>query len=47
MNEPMTLREIGEAIGISHQCVHEILERALRKVSKRLQEQGIELSDLI
>ena len=47
MNEPKTLREIGQELGISHQAVTEILERALRKMRKALKDRGIKLEDLI
>ena len=47
MTEPKSLREIGEELGISHQAVTEILERAYRKVRKILQERGIRLEDLV
>lgn len=47
MNEPMTLRQIAESEGVSHQAVAEILERALRKVRKALLQKGIKLEDLI
>jgi len=46
-NEPMTLRQIAESEGVSHQAVAEILERALRKVRKALLQKGIKLEDLI
>ena len=47
MNEPMTLREIAEVEGISHQAIAEILERALRKFNKALEAKGYKLEDLI
>lgn len=47
MTEPKTLREIGEELGISHQAVTEILERALKKMRKALKDRGIRLEDLI
>ena len=47
MQEPMTLRQIAEIEGISHQAVTEIIERALRKVLKALNEKGIKLEDLV
>ena len=47
MNEPMTLRQIADAEGVSHQAVAEILERALRKVRKALLAKGITLEDLL
>lgn len=46
-NEPMTLREIAELEGVSHQCIAEILERALIKVKKILDKRGIKLEDLL
>lgn len=47
INEPMTLREIADAEGVSHQAVAEILARALKKIEKALQEKGIKKEDLI
>ena len=47
MQEPMTLRQIAEIEGISHQAVTEIIERALRKVLKALKAKGIRLEDLV
>jgi len=47
MTEPKTLREIGEELGISHQAVTEILERAYKKMLKELQKRGIKLEDLV
>jgi len=47
MSEPMTLREIAETEGVSHQAIAEILERALRKFNKALEAKGIKLEDLI
>ena len=46
-NEPMTLREIAEHEGVSHQAIAEILERALRKVRIVLMKRGIKLEDLV
>jgi predicted DNA binding protein len=43
----MTLRQIADAEGVSHQAVAEILERALRKVRKALLAKGITLEDLL
>jgi len=47
MNEPMTLREIAEIEGVSHQCIAEILERALLKVRKILLQRGLTLEDIL
>ena len=47
MREPMTLREIAQVEGISHQAVTEIIERALKKVLKALKDKGIKLEDLL
>ena len=47
MTEPKTLREIGQELGISHQAVTEILERALKKMRKVLKDRGIRLEDLV
>jgi DNA-directed RNA polymerase sigma subunit (sigma70/sigma32) len=47
MTEPKTLREIGQELGISHQAVTEILERAYRKMLKELEKRGIKLEDLV
>ena len=46
-DEPMTLREIADIEGISHQAVAEILQRAFRKVEKILNEKGIKLEDVL
>lgn len=43
----MTLRQIADAEGVSHQAVAEILERALRKVRKALLAKGIKLEDFV
>lgn len=45
--EQMTLREIAEEEGISHQAVAEILERAFRKAKKILEEKNIKGADLL
>jgi len=47
VNEPMTLRQIAEAEGISHQAVHEILERAMMKIRKALLLKGLKLEDIL
>jgi predicted DNA binding protein len=47
MRGPMTLREIAEIEGISHQAVTEIIERALKKFVKELAKRGIRLEDLV
>jgi predicted DNA binding protein len=47
MVEPMTLREIAETEGISHQAVAEILQRALIKFHKALAKRGIKIEDLL
>lgn len=47
LNEPMTLREIAEEEGISHQAVAEILERALFKALKAFQKKNIKLEDMV
>lgn len=47
MNEPMTLKQIAESEGISHQAVAEILARALRKIAKALEDKKIKIEDLI
>lgn len=45
--EPMTLQQIAEIEGVSHQAVSEIIERALRKVRKILAARGVRLEDLL
>lgn len=47
INEPKTLKEIANELGVSHQAVAEILERALRKIRIELEKRGIELEDLL
>ena len=47
MNKPMTLREIADAEGISHQAIAEILARALYKMRKALAAKGYKMEDLI
>ena len=46
-NEPMSLREIADAEGISHQYVAEILEKALKKMRKALEAKGLKLEDIL
>lgn len=45
--EPKSLREIGEELGISHQAVTEIIERAMRKLRQELFKRGIDIKDLL
>ena len=47
MNEPMTLREIAQIEGVSHQMIEQILTRAIRKLCKGLKDRGIKLEDLL
>ena len=46
-NEPMTLQEIAEKEGVSHQRVAEILASALKKIKKVLEDKGIKKEDLL
>ena len=41
MAEPMTLRDIADAEGISHQAVEQILKRAFGKFRKALYQRGL------
>lgn len=43
----MTLKEIAEIEGISHQAVSEIIERALRKIQIEMMKRGINPRDLL
>lgn len=43
----MSLREIADAEGISHQYVAEILEKALKKMRKALEAKGLKLEDIL
>ena len=47
MNEPMTLREIAQIEGVSHQMIEQILTRSIRKFCKGLKDRGINLEDLL
>ena len=47
MNEPMTLREIAEIEGVSHQRIAEILASALKKFHKAFAAKGIKLEDIL
>jgi DNA-directed RNA polymerase specialized sigma subunit len=46
-SEPMTLQQIAEHEGVSHQYIAEVLQRALRKVRKSLEDKNITLEDLL
>ena len=45
--EPMTLKQIAQIEGVSHQMIEQILTRAIRKFCKGLQDRGIRIEDLI
>ena len=47
MLEPMTLKQIAEVEGVSHQRIAEILASALKKFHKAFEDKGIKLEDLI
>ena len=47
LNEPMTLREIAQHEGVSHQMIVIILNRALLKFHKALKAKGIKIEDLL
>ena len=47
MNEPMTLDQIAEIEGVSHQRIAQILDSAIKKFVKLLEEQNIQLEDLL
>ena len=47
MNEPMTLDQIAEIEGVSHQRVAQILNVAIKKFMKLLEERNIQLEDLL
>lgn len=47
MNEPMTLDQIAEAEGVSHQRIAQILASAISKVRKALSQRGIKFEDLL
>lgn len=46
-NEPMTLQEIAKVEGISHQAIAEILQRAMKKMQKVLEQKGLTLEDFV
>lgn len=43
----MTLKEIAEAEGVSHQYIAEVLERAMRKIKKILDKRGLKFEDIL
>jgi DNA-directed RNA polymerase sigma subunit (sigma70/sigma32) len=45
--EPMTLQQIAEAEGVSHQRIAEILASALKKFKKALADKGIKIQDIL
>ena len=45
--EPMTLQQIAEAEGVSHQRIAEILASALNKFKKALADKGIKIQDIL
>ena len=45
--KPMTLREIAEIEGVSHQRIMEIVETAIKKMRKEFENRGVFLEDLI
>ena len=45
--EPKSLRQIADELGISHQAVSEIIERAMRKIKQELFKRGIDMDDLL
>lgn len=47
MTEPMTLKQIAQIEGVSHQMIEQILNRAIKKFCQKLQDRGIKLEDLI
>ena len=47
MNEPMSLQEIADQMGISKQMVYKIEQRALRKARAILEAHGYTMRDLI
>lgn len=47
MLEPMTLKQIAEIEGVSHQRIAQILESALKKFHKAFADKGIKLEDLL
>lgn len=47
MKEPMTLDQIAEHYGVSHQCIAEIIQKAMKKIRKELKNRGIRLEDLV
>ena len=43
----MTLAEIAEKEGVTHQRIAQILENAIKKIKKAFEDKGIKIEDLL